>query len=45
MENVSKVVTVGDEHVAGELLPEGVPKPAEGVGFGNGAVKGWPVLS
>lgn len=44
VEDVSKVATVGDEHVAGELMPEGVPKAAEGVGFGDGAVKWWPVL-
>ena len=43
-ENVSKVATVGDEHVTSEILPEGVPESADSIGFGNGAVKGWPIL-
>ena len=30
--------------MAGKLMPEGIPEPAESVGFGEGAVKGWPVL-
>ena len=44
MENVSKVSAVGDEHVAGDLMPEGIPESAESVGFGKGAVEWWPVL-
>lgn len=44
MEDGSKVAAVGDEHVAGDLMPEGVPVTANRVGFRERAVKGWPVL-
>ena len=30
--------------MAGDLVPESIPESADGVGFGKGAVKGWPVL-
>ena len=43
-EQVAEVATIGDEHVAGELVPEGVPESTDGVGFGDGAIKGRPIL-
>ena len=44
MEDVSKIAAVGNEHVPGKLMLEGILITAKGVVLGNGAVKGWPVL-